>query len=116
MLFLLWLTVRLLSLWVPKTLSASCDLGILMEQPTESIPPHDPCAGRWSRRCGGSQRWHLAERAVRPVLVIVHDIVRQHRLRMSPPHGQHPVQQLTTNGADPSFGECVHARCPHRRA
>ena len=30
------------ALWVPVIRSKSCDLRILMDQPTESIPSHDP--------------------------------------------------------------------------
>src|SRR6266487_5264351 len=45
---------RVLIVWVPKPRTTSCDLGILVDQPSEAIQPHDPCAGRWSRRCDGS--------------------------------------------------------------
>lgn len=99
--------------WVPKTSSTSCDLGIFVDQSTESIQPHDRCAGRWKGRGNGSQRWPLAERAVRPVLVVVHHVIRQHRLQMSPPQDQYAVQHLTTDRADPSFGDGVRPRRPH---
>jgi hypothetical protein len=28
-----------------ETPSTSCDLGVLVDQPSEAIQPHDPCAG-----------------------------------------------------------------------
>jgi hypothetical protein len=60
--------------------SASCDLGILVDQPAESIEPYDLCVDEWSGRGNGSQRWRLAERAVRPVVVVVCRIARQRPL------------------------------------
>ncbi len=44
-------------------------LGILVDQPAESIQPHDPFAGCWIGFGDGSDRWRLTECAVRPVLV-----------------------------------------------
>ncbi len=35
------------NLWVPKTSFISRGLGILMDQPAESIQPHNPFAGCW---------------------------------------------------------------------
>jgi hypothetical protein len=58
-----------LGLWVPETPFISCGLGILMDQPAESIQPHDAFAGRWIGFGDGSERWRLTECAVRPVLV-----------------------------------------------
>jgi hypothetical protein len=54
------------NLWVPKTPFISCGLGILMDQPAESIQPHDAFAGRWIGFGDGSERWRLTECAVRP--------------------------------------------------
>jgi hypothetical protein len=51
-----------------------------------------------------------------PVFVVVRHVARQHRPQLSPAQDQHPVQQLTTDGADPPFGERVRPRRPHRRA
>lgn len=93
--------------------STSCDLGIFVDQPAYSIDPHDPCAGRWSRRCDGSQRWHLVERAVWPMFVVVGHILSEQRLQLLLAEDQHPVEQLTMNGADPPFRERVRPRRQH---
>ena len=42
-----------------------------MDQPAESIQPHDAFAGRWIGFGDGSERWRLTECAVRPVLIVV---------------------------------------------
>jgi transposase len=102
-------------LWVPKTPFISCGLGILMDQPAESIQPHDAFAGRWIGFGDGSERWRLTECAVRPVLVVVRQVARQHFLEMPLTQDQHPVEQLTTYGADPAFGERIRSRRTHRR-
>lgn len=36
-----------MDVWVPKTPFISRGLGILMDQPAESIQPHNPLAGCW---------------------------------------------------------------------
>ncbi len=102
-------------LWVPKTRSPSCDLGILVDQPTESITPCDPYDGHWSGRRHSSQRWRLAERAMRPMPVVVRHIARQRRLQMTSTHDQHPVQQLTTHRAHPPLRVGVRPRRRHGR-
>src|SRR5215218_6986000 len=71
--------------------------------------------GWWSGLGEGAQRWRLAEGAVRPVFVVVHHVTRQRHLDMSSTHDQHPVQQLTTDRADPSLGDGVYTWRPHRR-
>ena len=73
----------------------SCGLGILMDQSAESIWPHDAFAGRWIGFGDGSERWRLTECAVRPVLMVVRQVARQHVLEMPLPQDQHPVEQLT---------------------
>jgi transposase len=93
----------------------SCDLGILVDQPAEPISPHDPYAGRRSGQGDGPQRCRLTERAMRPMFVVMRYIDLQCHLEMSSAHDQHPVQQFTTYRPDPSFGERVRARRPHRR-
>jgi hypothetical protein len=96
--------------------SGSCDLGILVDQPAESIEPYDLCVDEWSGRGNGSQRWRLTEGAVRSVFVVVHHVPRQRHLDMSSTNDQHPVQQLTTDRADPSLGVGVRPWRPHRHA
>ena len=72
------MAARPVNVWVPKTPFISCGLGILMDQPAESIQPHDAFAGRWIGFGDGSERWRLTECAVRPVLVVVRQVARQH--------------------------------------
>jgi hypothetical protein len=48
-----------------------------MDQPAESIQPHDAFAGRWIGFGDGSERWRLTECVVRPVLVVVRQVARQ---------------------------------------
>jgi hypothetical protein len=100
---------------VPKTPFISCGLGILMDQPAESIQPHDAFACRWIGFGDGAERWRLTECAVRPVLVVVRQVARRHVLEMPLTQDQHPVEQLTTYGADPAFGERIRWRRTHRR-
>jgi hypothetical protein len=61
------------------------------------------------------QRWHLAKRAVRPVLVVVRDIVCLHHLEMSPFQEQHAVRQPTTHRPYPPLRDGVRPRRSHRR-
>ncbi len=79
----------------------------------------DPAAQpvRWllDRVRGRLRRWRLTESAVRPVLVVVRHVARQHCLEMPRTQDQHPVEQLTTYGADPAFGERIRSRRPYRR-
>jgi hypothetical protein len=93
----------------------SCDLGIFVDQPAESIEPHDPFAGRWNGLGDGSDRWRLTESTVWSVLVVVRHVARQHRLEMPSSQDQHPVEQFTTYRADPAFGERVRSRRTHGR-
>ncbi|MDT7717738.1 MAG: hypothetical protein QOH09_3730, partial [Pseudonocardiales bacterium] len=58
---------------------------------------------RLERRC-------LVQCPVRPVGVEVRHVLGQHNLKLVPVEDQHPIQQLTADGADPSFGETVGPR------
>src|SRR6266536_372162 len=107
---------RVLIVWVPKTPYHLMRPGHTRGSALRGDPAARPVRRPLEQAMRRLQRWHLAKRAMRPVLVVVHDIARQHRLQMSPPHDQHPVQQLTTDGADPSLGERVRPRRPHRCA
>lgn len=42
-----------------ENLCTSRDLGVLVDQPTETIVPYNPHMGRWSGRRDGPQRWCL---------------------------------------------------------
>jgi hypothetical protein len=61
------------------------------------------------RRC-------LVQFSVRPVGVEVHHVLGQHCPKLALVEDQHPIQQLAADGADPSLGDGVRPRCPHRGA
>jgi hypothetical protein len=44
-----------------ENLCTSRDLGVLMDQPTETIVPENPRMSRWRGRRDGPRRWCLAE-------------------------------------------------------
>jgi hypothetical protein len=50
------------------------------------------------------------------MVVVVAHILCQHRRQLPPAHDQHPVEQLTTDGTDPSFRERIRLGRPHRCA
>jgi hypothetical protein len=84
---------------VPVIRVSSRGLGILVDQPTESISPHDASSrydGRW---IGGSERWRLPQGAVRTVDVVVIRVLGQYRHQLPTSEDQHPVQQLTSDRA-----------------
>ena len=58
----------------------SCDLRVLMDEPTESIPPHNPSAWQDDSWFGGPERWRLPQGAVRAVAVVMIDVLGQHSL------------------------------------
>ena len=47
--------------------------------------------------------------AVRPRLVVVADVLGEHRLEMSPGHGEEVVEAVLPHGAHESFGERVRS-------
>jgi hypothetical protein len=57
----------------------SCDLRILMDQPTESISSHDAPSRHGDRWFGRPERGCLPQGAVRTVDVVVIGILGQHR-------------------------------------
>jgi hypothetical protein len=102
-------------LWVPDIRVTSCDLRILMDQPTKVISSYDGRSrpdGRWLRR---PERWGLPQGAVRAVKVVMVGVLGQHRSQLPTAEDEHPVQHLTPNGADPPLRVGVRPRCPHRR-
>jgi hypothetical protein len=94
-------------LWVPKTLSTSrdvgilvdeptksivschpvgarysvtsCDLRILMDQPLESISSHDASSRQDDRWFGRPERWWLPQGAMRAVHAVMIGVLGQHR-------------------------------------
>jgi hypothetical protein len=54
--------------------STSCGLGIFVDQPAQSIDPHDTHVRRRRGRRDGRERCGLPKRAVWPMLVVVRHI------------------------------------------
>jgi len=96
----------------------SCDLRILMDQPTESISSRD-CPNRPSHQGGGlaGSKWRsLPQGAVRAVAVAMINVLANNTLQLPTSKDQHPVQHLTPNRADPPLRVGVRLGRPHRRA
>src|SRR6266571_7493556 len=89
---------------------------IAVDEPTQPIDPHDPRVPWWSGGWDGFERCGLPERAVWPMVVVVRHIACQCRRQLPLAQDQHPVQQLTTDRADPPLRERVRPRRPHRCA
>ena len=77
----------------------SCDLGILMNQTTESISPHDSSHRHDDSWFVGSKWRCLSQGTVRTVDVVMIGILGQHQLQLPASKDEHPVQQLASNGA-----------------
>jgi hypothetical protein len=64
-------------------------------------------------RCGGIRqrvRRSQVDPAVRPLGVVVGEVFAEHPLEMTSTQDERPVKALTSNGANPSFGEGVRSR------
>jgi hypothetical protein len=94
----------------------SCDLRILMDQPTKAISSHDPRRRRQGDWHGGSEWRFLLQGAVRAVAVVMVGVLGRHRPQLPAADDQHPVQQLPPDGADPPLGVGVRPRRSQRRA
>ena len=103
-------------LWVPDIRFTSCDLRVLMDQPTKAISSHDPPRRRQENGHAGLERWRLPQGAVRAVAVVMVDILGQHRPQLPAPEDEHPVQYLPPNRAHPALRISVRPRRSHRRA
>ena len=102
--------------WVPDISITLCDLRILVNQPTESIPPYDP-PSRPGDNCFATPEWRLlSQGTVRTVQVVMVGELGQHRHRLLTPQDEHPIQHLPPHGAHPPLRVGVRPRRPHRRA
>jgi hypothetical protein len=79
------------NLWVPVIRFMSCDLRVLMDQPTKAIPSGNPPRRRHGNGHAELERRRLPQRAVRAVAVVMVDILGQHRPQLPTAHDQHPV-------------------------
>src|SRR5665213_1436007 len=62
------------------------------------------------------ERGQLSQCPVRPVSVVVGDVLGQDSFQMSTTEDEHPVEALSTYGADEALGEGVGLRSPDRGA
>ena len=60
--------------------------------------------------------WSQAQRAMRPVGVVVLDVDTQDTIELSAACDQEPVEAVAANRADPALGERVRVRRPKRGA
>jgi hypothetical protein len=93
----------------------SCDLGILVDQPIESIASRNGPGRHGDRWFGGPKRWRLPQGAVRTVDVVVIGVLDQYGPQMPAPEDQHPIQHLTADGTHPPLRVGIRLWCPHRR-
>ena len=85
-----------------------------MNEPAEAFESTDFADG-WCRRWLARLRWLQLERAVRPVLVVVLDVLAQDAFEVAAVEDQQPVQALGANGSDEPFGDGVRLRRSCRR-
>jgi hypothetical protein len=95
--------------WMPNKSSTSCDLGIFVYQPTESVATSEVQVGRWEW-----SEWCCLMQGAVAMVAEVGNVLGQYALEVAAVDDQYPVEQLTADGADPSFGDCVCPRCSHR--
>ena len=85
-----------------------------MDEPTQAFASPDLAKriradGVWAMtRCG----WSEAERAVRPMRVVVLDVDAQDVFELSAACDQEPVEAVAADCSDPAFGECVELKEP----
>ena len=89
-----------------------CDLGIPTDQATKPVPVQNPDIGAWSRWIRTPSGRALLQGPVRPMHVVVIDVLAQDQSQVSFASDQHLVQALAAGAGDPSFGDRV---APHRQ-
>ena len=60
--------------------------------------------------CGTTRRRFLCQREMRPVLVIIADVLVHQTFQMPLVQGNHMVEQITAAVADPTFGKTILPR------
>ena len=85
-------------------------------QPAHPRQPDDLRARRRSVLDGSAHRRVLPEPAMRPVLVMVRDVLAEQASEMPFVEDDHMVEQLCPDASDPAFRGSVLPRRPVRRA
>ena len=97
---------------MPENGVTSCDLGILVDQATETVPAQNAHTGHVSGWvCAASGRV-LLQRPVRPVRIVMIGVLGQDQPQVPFAGDQHPVQALAAGTGDPAFGYSI---APHRQ-
>jgi hypothetical protein len=93
--------------WVPVIRFTSCDLRLLMDQPTELISPRDPSQPARRQLIRQARAALSAQGAVRAMPVVLVGVLGQQGPQLPAAQDQQPVQQLPPNGCaeDPSDGD-----------
>jgi hypothetical protein len=88
--------------------SASRDQFVLMDEATQDVVSSN--TQHAENRCVGIRRRvrrsHI-DPPVRPLRVVVGEVVAERPVEMTPTEDEGPVKAFTSEGADPSFGEGV---------
>ena len=89
-----------------------CDLDILTDQAAESDPAENPDVCTWGRWMPTPFRRALSQCLMRPMRVVVIDVLAEDQPQVPFAGDQHPVQALAADAGDPPFGNRV---APHRQ-
>src|SRR6266481_3003517 len=94
--------------WGSKSVSsptpASRGRSVLVDEPAEDFASVDAQRGRTDSR-GRDRLWRLKrERAVRPVPVVVREVVPEHAIKVASVQDQNAVEALARKRSDPALG------------
>ena len=90
------------------------DLRVFVNQAAKPIPAENPDVGARSRQMRTPGRRALAQCPVRPVTVVVIDLLVKDQPQVPFAGDQHPVQALAAGAGDPAFGDRVRTQRPAR--
>ena len=85
---------REIDLWAPKTLSPNATWGVFVDQAAEPVPPQNTHTGHFGGPMRTPGRRFLFQRPVRPMGVVVVDVLAQDHPQVPLSSDQHPVQAL----------------------
>jgi hypothetical protein len=111
-----WLQPELAESGQPGRRHAGLGRGaVLVDEPTEHVVASNVAERKGSRGHRGDRCWRLEpEAAVRPMLVIVPDVVAKDCFEMTTAENERPVETLFTCGPYPPFRDRVRSRRSHR--
>jgi hypothetical protein len=89
-----------------------CDLQVFVYEATEPVSSQRP-DGRSGGPIGAASGRLLMERSVRTVVVVMLDVLAQHRREVTRSDDQEMIEAFTAQTADEPFRDRVRSRCPH---